>query len=410
MLKIYEQIKRLRPFELMTLLENIKLGEGHLKQYLSATQFRQLLAISRLHEGDKKAIKTDTLEKSGNVPLVINGVNTGILGGCLGLFAFMDMTLTSKALFISILVLIIVLSALLGYYSFKFTKSNAHTSVNNLKLHAIQLRILEVMKKKREHYAANLIYDLNQYLSTTNISEEVNTMEFNVLLEQKLFSWLESIETKLRTSKKLSPQNEKLFLKDLEEIKQKIKDLIKESSAKQKETKQSSDEVEKNKAAFSNHKKSFVKLLADPSVCVPQPPAKKPHWLQFNFLQIVVNGIPTFVGCAGSMFVYLGGIPNAVRSTGIATLDHLIGTTTFKTSALIVAILVTVYLFYSFIHINYKAFRRDQELEKIKQDITLHETELNQINEKIRFLKKLMELLHNVTRTVTTFEKIYSHL
>lgn len=391
MQKLLEQIKRLHPFELLCLLKNIRLGEGHLKKHLNATQFKQLLAISRLYNGDEHAIKTDPIEKSSNVTMIINTIITGVLGGSLGFVAFMELEFKSKVIFISILVIVVILSAYFGYYSFKLTKKTTYAALTHLKLQKVQLEILKILRKKLEVEEKKLMEEINHHLSTTN-----TPIHEHVQLEQAFASWMKLTKEKIKNSKNLFAQNEKMLLKEIEKIEEKINTLFKENI------------LDKETVHHKNDKKSFMKLLVDSTLSSTKIEVKKTSWVKTHFFQILIDGVPTVLGCGASMFVYLTGVPGAVRTIGFGI--PWIPGWVLKPTAFVIAILATFYLGYAFVHKNYKAFKRDQELEKITEKITHEEDEINKLNEKAKFLQNVNELLQNIISTISTFERIVSNL
>src|SRR5579883_564925 len=401
-------INKLNFLELRILLEHIRLGKDHLEKYLTNAQLERLLGYGELSNNQYADIKPDPLERKGNFMLMLNTIFTCILGAWLAAIGFMGVGLGPykiQLLFITCIAALI--GGYFGYTSFKKTYTDAKDAVTNQKLNNLQLVILELMRRKRKIIIRKIITYLNNTLLDINKNEKKSDLNtwYDFSSKKDILDWLNQFDNLISTKiKSLSSQKAySICCEQITNIQSQLKKSLKKNIKKiEPKTQHREDKRKKNN--------SFIKVLTNPTIAIPKEPVITPSWLKNNFFLLLSGLIPTALGGFGSLFVYFGGLPALAKEFGIFSIENILKEPEVKILVFSIAIGITLYFAYSFIHANRKSFKRDQELRKTYKLITNQESTLLELNAKLNILRKTKQHLKNVIRILIIVEEISYYL
>jgi len=394
--------------ELNVLLKHLKLGISHIKKYLTDENVLKLFAAGKLTEEQSGKIKSDQKEKQGNFILTINVIFTGFLGAWLGVAGFLKIGVKeSNVLFVVTVLVAVVGSIYFGYKNFKKTEKRAHDAGNKQKILNLQLKIIRIIKNKRQNHIAKLIDYLNDVLRKLNtVDQTIVTHDFSS--KNDFFNWLKQLDEYIQLElKKISDADLRhVFSKQMDILLSNLKeDLDKNVGLIETQYKledKTADEG-KNKESMTPRfvleeqgQKSSISALIDPTIYIPRLEIKEKSWIEDNFYSIVSGLIPTMLGGFGSLFIYFMGLPDIAKQAGIMALNPLLEDPVVKVVALVIIILITLYFIYSFLYTNRKSFQRDQELNKTQKKINNEEADLLEIRAKMNVLIKMKRHVKNI--------------
>lgn len=167
-MQTHPNLHSLPSHKLTILLEHLRLGEKHLKQHLNPRQFAELLNLTELDPIQTDAIKTDEIEKKGNITKAVDGLLTTLIGSWLGYIGFIKSRLESREGFIAIICLATAIGLYVGYYNYRLIKSREQEAKISQKLHNLQHNILKIILNKKEKALSNLIFFITSALKKTN--------------------------------------------------------------------------------------------------------------------------------------------------------------------------------------------------------------------------------------------------
>jgi hypothetical protein len=344
------QFNELTPAELILIQQHLKLGEKHLKKLLSRKELQTLFSVGEQEQEGSKQMPHDPREISGNVSLVLNTIFTACFGAWMGFSGFWGLELHSKPAFFSVAFLALSLGAFVGYQTIKMTRSRALADIHTQQLHQLQLLLLRKIREKREEEIASLKTHITHSLSQLdNLGGIKPSLErdFEAIVEEH---GMEPIHPE--NSRTLPPLIQKL-------IHQPAKESLTPKS-----------------------------------------------WVREHFRELVTSLIPTFLGGFSSLFVYLGGGPEILKTLGYSHLLTLMTSPQLKPFQFALSCLMTTTLAMSSFHSNRNSFRRQQELEKTEKQIIEEQASLTVLDAKLQKLKELKVGLDKTLETYALMTKI----
>jgi hypothetical protein len=387
--------------ELNTMLKHIRLGQEHLRKYLKAKQFNELLSLACLDEKQKQHIASDKQEKTGNIAVILNAVITGTLGAWLGMSGYLGFKLGSIPILISILLFCTLLSGWIGYVSYKVTSKKAKDMRVIKKLRLIELRVIKIINTRRHkdiEIVANKIIDKLGQIDESLKADQGKQAEILKMLidEKKPQTWLVELEKRLfdQFSIPASSQLERMVQTKVHKIFQAIQKLVAKLGAQQKALQ--SENAEVADYGFGNYaisrtfaNASYIKVLTTPGLDKETVIQKPQKWIKNNVLAILTGLIPTVAGSFGSMFVFLAGTPQVMKSLGHNAIEQFLFQGHMQAIGLSIAVCLTLYYGYSYIYTNYKNFLRQKEVEKTQKLIAEENANLLKISSHYNVMTKL---------------------
>lgn len=401
-------LEHLNLSELNILLGHLRLGEGHLKSQLSEEQFRSLLQLGSLNLEQKLNVSANKIEKSGNLAVVLNTIVTSVFGAWMGFSGFSGLHLTHTALAI-ITCTALIISLLVGYFSFALTSANARAAVYKQKIHNVQLKVLKLIIEKQQNTLESAIkyinHSVNYIQSKSSIKnhhplfpdDEQQLIQFNHHEEftQSIHTLTESIQTKIEqiSKDKIYHFYRERLLKIVETLNKKIMQtwFIDDDSSKL-------PSYSKSNLA---PQLSFIQIISSQNATNYTPEPIHKNWFQQNLLALVAGSIPTLLGGFASMFVFLTGGPNVAKELGWTYLEYSLRNPHSQAIEFCLAILLTFYFGASFAYSNYKNYMRQREIEKsLHQLVSLEKTDV--------YLKRKYTLLSKIKTEIKRIINIYT--
>jgi cell division protein FtsL len=134
---------------------------------------------------------------------------------------------------------------------------------------------------------------------------------------------------------------------------------------------------------------SYIKVLTTPGLDKETVIQKPQKWIKNNVLAILTGLIPTIAGSFGSMFVFLAGTPQVMKSLGHNAIERFLFQDHMQAIGLSIAVCLTLYYGFSYIYTNYKNFLRQKEVEKTQKLIAEENANLLKISSHYNVMTKL---------------------
>lgn len=389
-----QELKNLNLTELNNMLKHIRSGQEHLKKELSKEDFTKLLRLGTLGPKEYENIKADSQEHAGNITLVLNTLITSILGSWLGFSGFIGLGLKSVPLLIAIIIITMTASGWIGWISFKATQKKAKEGIITKKLRVIELKLLKEIIKLHNHDLSDMIQKIISTLGATTPKFKKDKQQ------QKIIARLLEEQHYLNRVYQLIDEHTQEFLlsnasaKASKALKNKIDTLLSELKLiTQAEAKKKSPTTQET---AHHHANSYIKTLAAPCPKAEPAPLSSFHWLKQNITAIVTGTMPTLIGSFASMFVFLGGIPDILKAFNINIKSDIQHEVLLQILCILIALLLTVYYCYSYLHSNYKNFLRSKEIEKTEKNIAEANDSINKINSHFNRLAQINNVLEEL--------------
>ncbi|HRD70801.1 MAG TPA: hypothetical protein PK657_11715 [Legionella sp.] len=406
------RIEHLNLSELNILLGHLRLGEAHLKDQLSKEQFNSLLHLGSLNLEQKINVSSNKAEKSGNVALVLNTIITSVFGAWMGFSGFAGLRLNSPVTLACITGIALIISLLVGYFSFKLTAVNAQSAIYKQKIHNVQINVLKLIISKQQDSLESLIKYLNH--SVNYLKAKSQNTSFFLKKEEGNEKPLVNFDTPEEFSTLMIDLTGAIQEKIKEISRKKIYNFYKERLLKiivnlDKKIMQTlfiNHSGQNNNISRSlDHKMSFIQIL---STQADQSTVSKPrkNWFKDNILALAAGSIPTLLGGFASMFVFLAGGPNLAKELGFINLEHSLRNPHSQMIELGMAVLLTLYFGISFIYNNYKNYIRQHEIEKSIRELVLLEKEDIYLKRKFTLLTKIKSETRRIINIYTAIENI----
>jgi hypothetical protein len=393
---LVDQLDHLTPAELILLEEHLKLGVSHIKHHLTDREFDKLLAAGSVDKERLNKLENTETELSGNLSLILNTIFTATFGAWLGYSSFLEFSISSFWVFISIVLLAALIGSFIGYESVKSTKQQARGSIQLQKLHFLQLQILKKVHQKRTAEIDKIISDLNTLFPPFSFSGLTGKPK------EELAEWASKLEKMLEDKLRLN-KNTPLYATcagELAEVQSEFKRALIDWFEKKGELGVIHSKFQEQKEEKLD---SSLRKLINVS---PKHSSEPPSWIKTNARSLVVGLAPTLLGGFSSISVYLGGVPLILKTFGYDNLFLFFSDPTVKMVEISISLLITLYFGFSFVYINRKAFKRYQELVKTDKTIIQNESSLTVLDAQ---MLKLKELKSSAVHLVKVFNLI-SHL
>lgn len=137
----------------------------------------ELLGWCRLSQEQEEQMSAGRVELMGNMSLIINTILTSTFGAWMGLSACIGCGLGSIKMLTFISMVAFFVSGMIGYVSLTMTKNQARQSINNQRLHNLQLYVLQLINKKINEKADNAYFYLNTAVFVLQNEKSQLTME-----------------------------------------------------------------------------------------------------------------------------------------------------------------------------------------------------------------------------------------
>lgn len=371
--------------ELLFLQNHIRLGKGHLETCLSKQEIDAICKYGTVEKRTSKELGATKMEMASFASLGINTVLTGLLGGWLGGRAFLELEVASTPWFNVIIASCVLVGIYIGIEAIRLRKKIANDAIEKRKLQDLEHAIYkEINKKKHEalQLAKEGLVSILKKLKLTVKSREIE--DKNVDLHQLCLEWTAQLQ-------EICPGGPK------------------ESTT----TKYVASEISKTQRLLLQEHKSeddpetcTFKIIADKlSHASMEPDVNLKAWIRKNFNRLLVEFIPTMLGGAASLFVYLGGAPAIAKEMGKQSIFDFLTQPEMKIVQLLLSLGITLYFAFSFLCLNIRGFKRDKEFSKAQIKLTKEEnatTELDgqilKINEMFRIMNPLYCKLHFILK------------
>jgi len=415
------ELAHLSFLELNVMLEHVRAGEAHLRKQLNAGQFDMLMALGSMKEKQHQNIKSDLVERAGNVANALNAIFTGLFGSWLGLSGFAGVSLGSIKLLIFYSSIAIVLGGLIGYYSYRSIKKQSKAAITKQKLASIQIKLLHIINEKRKEDKKKLINQVNTLLikldkdNAANASAAYGYDEADFFEDKHLSNWLSQLNKLLTEKMGMLPEDElyQIFISDIKKVLQHLKKTISKNleiqAVEAKSVEQKKITYEKWEVKPPDKDTNIIKILTEPNVETKDAKKTQLSWMRRNLRAIMAGFFPTLCGSFGSMFVLLMIPLNLAKEFGKHSLYNFLSTPTVKIINFTLALMVTIFLTGSFIYNNRKAYKRDHELEKTKEKITVANNRMIDLNAKINVLEKIKTDLQKIHHIFNIIVKVNSY-
>lgn len=381
------ELEQSTPSELLLLQKYVKLGQKHLEKHLTEEELSSLSSLGKIEKHTEEEMSADRPEFVGNTSMILNSVFTAILGMWLGISGFLGFHLDSPWLFFSLLAFCGLLGAFLGFQSNKLIKYKAQNSIDQRKTKNIELNLLKIINRNRENEIREKIHSLDQLLKEMKIQgadlSELSMQEFNDY--EICLNWLSQTDRAVKDlyQNKVVSQ---AFLAEVEEVKTFLNNHL------------TNDQKRKKEGALG----MIQKLSSSPI----QPSMPTQSWIQANFQTLIVSLTPVLLGGFSSLFVYLGGATRIADDMGQRNLFHFLNQPHVKYTELVIALSITAYFGFTFLYMNRKAFRREQELAKIQTLLTREETKLELLDDKFLKIKQIEQIMKPICKLHQFLKKI----
>lgn len=413
-----EHEKQLTDFSLPQLhmvLKHLRLGVDHLKLMLTKNQYKELLKWCELTRDQKKQIATDTVERLGNMSLIINTILTSTFGAWMGLSGCIGLTLGNYAMLCSVTILAFFVSGLIGYVSLSMTKKQALNARDNQKLHNAQLKVLQIINQKLNEKSDSHAFYLNTAtFLLEDFKGECTDKKENGLFTTKLeaYHWLDHFKRvlKLRLEDFGDFHMHELYRTELMQNTYRIQ----KSIGKHIDFVENLAEVtqKQKKELRIVHTLPFLKVLSNPLFAVPKHKTLFApfSWAKGNFRTLLLGLIPTIWGGFASMFVFVGGIPNIARELGFSELATLLSEPTARVIEISLAGAVTLYFAFSYLYSSKKCWQRQRILERTQKEIANEETLVLENTQKLKMLNKVKMYTQRIVSVFNILKKLDNNL
>jgi hypothetical protein len=404
-------LKNFNIVQLNALLKHVRLGLMHLKKILNPQELENLFERSEITPKQHKNMKADAQEKAGNISILSNTLITSILGIWLGLSGFIGLGLKSVIILTLIVIITMITCGWVGYASFKLTAKKATDSLQQKKLHLLEIEILKELTTKHTEELNQTIEDITSALCNLDLSLKKSLRKQHNLTKKlqnhlKNTSFYQYIE---RITHKYLPKSASLNVHPA--VKNKIDQLLAEITAlKQAELtiKASAQQKTTTKEFDKSENNNYLKKLTTPSN-IDEPIITSQHqWLKSNIIDIITGIAPTLLGSFASMFVFLTGVPEILQAFNINAKGFLQHQTAIQIICISCAFLLALYYCYAYLHSNHKNFLRSRELKKTEKQIAEANDQLSttvtQLN-KLRQIKSIVQELAFLHLMIKTFEQ-----
>lgn len=385
---LQEEIEKLTPIELIVLQKHVKLGKEHLEESLKEQEVGRLYELGELYKTTEKKVGNDLPEFVGSLTLALNTVFTTVLGGWMGLSGFLEYGQNAFPLLVPILFVCAFLGSLVGFLNYRSTKKNGERTIEKLKFKTIELNILKKLNNHREKEIREKIQAIHEYLRPFQIKGlealELSAKDFND--HEVCLSWLGQVEHAVKDFR-----NHELlarsFFYELQEIRASVEEDLKEFQKR------------KNREAIR-----LVDKLGTSSLKAPIPSLRS--WIRARLRFLITSFIPTLFGGFSSLFVYFGGAPKMAREMGRGDLFQFLSDLHTKHIEVGIALCITVYFAYSFLHLNMKMFQRDREVYKMDCLIANEEVKLELLDDRFLKIKRIEEVMKPMAHLHRAFKRI----
>jgi len=396
-------------------LKHLRLGADHLKRMLTEKQYNELLKWCELTRDQNNQIATDTVERLGNMSLIINTILTSTFGAWMGLSGCIGLTLGSYTILCSVTLLAFFVSGMIGYVSLSMTKKQALNARDNQKLHNAQLKVLQIINQKLNDKSDSHAF----YLNTATFLLEDFKGESTDQKETSLFStkleayhWLDHFKrvTKLRLEDFGDIQVHELYRSELMQNIYRIQKTI----GKHIDFVENLAEVARTEKKEMRivHTLPFLKVLSNPIFAVPKHKTLFApfSWAKGNFRTLLLGLIPTIWGGFASMFVFVGGIPNIARELGFKDLATILSEPNARVIEISLAGAITIYFAFSYLYSSKKSWQRQRILEQTQKEIANEETFVLENNQKLKMLNKVKMYTQRIVSVFNILKKLDNNL
>lgn len=410
------KLENLTLLELQIMLEHLRLGMDHLKKCLNPQQLEDLLYTGGINFEQHETIKSDPLEKSGQVALIVNTIFTCVFGSWLGVAGFLGLGLGPNHSLISIIAVSLTASIYFGYLNYKFVKSQARAALYEQMLCNLELKILKILHQKKQVIIIESIDFLNKALRDFSNSLSLGPVRDKYLDKElsdkdNIQDWIEAFNDILDAKIASLQGNEiyEIYSSELKKIQNSLASIVSKNILVNTTKQENVAEISVAKMKFPETM-TFIKILTNPTIARPRTPIIVKSWLRTNFTSVLIGLIPTIVGGFGSLFVYFGSLPNVAAQLGFKTLEGVLSSPESKTIAILCSIIITIYFGATYLHSNHKAFKRNQELNKTQKIITNEEARGIEIDTKLNLLTKFKEQVQKIKELFKVIQRIQDYL
>ncbi len=374
-----DQLSKLTPAELLLLQKHIRLGKSHLDKTLRYHEIGQIFQLADIPPGVRDELVIDNAELAGTLSLVLNTIMSAILGAWVALTDFFKFQLDSKLLYVIGFFVAVLIGGYIGFQNSRSRKHKADEAVEKRKLQDVELSMIREINRKRKKEIKEKNDELISALNTLGVEEKkVGDWGHEFDVQAACLDWLDQISTFIKRKYKGGPIEKNLLV----EV-----DMLKRSFDKKVEHEEAKDAATK----------SFNQIIDKLSHLSSKPPLTFESWLRANYRELLLELIPTLFGGLSSLFVYLNGdsvIPEeGIKQAGF--FDFLL-LPEMKLVQLLSSLAITFYFAFTFIHLNRKAFKRDQELAKEQTFITREEDEMTLLDDQLLKVKEALNVMQKL--------------
>lgn len=393
--------------QLQILLEHLRLGVGHLKKQLDDEQFKELLKLNVI-EKDEKELKADRVDKLSDYVQMTNSTASGFIGAWMGITTFMGYELTPNLLrFIASVA--IAGAGILSYISGRKHQRENSLAVSQLRLHDLQLQILQQINQKQSEEAYYLVEDINKKLvALTNSSFDagqenpsltfVKEEDYKILLEQLKLIGREQL---YRIPKGDLFETVRLkFLAILSSIHNMVTDQAKLNANLAEALKKG------NPITESNHrpKLSPLEILTDPKLAAPKARVVYQPWYKAKKLEIALGLLPMILGSIGSGLMWINTGPEIAEKLGWIQSQQQIHQSNGVYLESLFCFLVTGLFTFFYFYTKKKDAQFDLRKEVLQKKVANEESKMFELATRIHLTSQINLQLDNIMDKVDEIE------
>jgi len=385
----------LNPTELLAFLKNLELGDDHLKNILTKCEYEELLSLKHLESNVFFKMKADQPELIGKISSISNSVLTAILGLYMGLSGLLGESLPPLFRSIGVLIFAPIAGGFIGFKNYKFTKKLGEASIRKRKLQALQMDILNHLKKERIQEIEKKTEEINTTLQTLPIKKTEGSSFFQFNNQKSTLACLNNLNVILDNHALFYKDNSvyQVFSQEIGEARQWLAENLEEHPKKEKGEMLSQEE--KRQERFSAFFKKLIKI--------EEKRTPRPSWIQSNFRNLMISLTPTLLGAFSSSFAYFSGIPKIAQEFEQNKIYEILTTPTMKKFQLFSSLIITIYFTIIFIYLNYKSFVRNREYEEMEKTLIREKDHLRKLDDQ---LLKIKEIYIHIMRIANIFENL----
>lgn len=369
--------------ELLLLKKHIALGPEHLKNWLSDEEISALINFGHIDRKTVKKMQNAPSEMANSIVIGCNTIFSSVIGIWLGMNGFIEPNLVLPKLFFSLVIFCVLVGGFIGFLNYKVTKKKALKAIEKRRMHEVEMVILDFLTQKiskqikQEVKKIHYLLDLLQIDNKTLIDLPLNELNENEIC----LNWINQAAYHMHNEKGVLAE---IFFSEIEEIKAELQEKI--------------DELQKRQKSYMYH------IISKLPNTVFEPTSSS--WIKKNLKIIFISIIPLAFSSFASLLVYLLSASQISQEWEMEHFSTFLTLPELKFLEMTLIFGIVIFLIYSFLRTNYKAFKRDQELSKINAKSSQRETDFHLLECRFDKVKRISETMKPVMRLYLLLKQI----